>query len=453
VSRRRVAVLASTDRVRAGVRQALAAYGWEVEEHAPDGRFNGDLSHAEMAVLECTPRTNDPGMRAAQQIRLRNGRIRIIILANESSEDLAIEALRIGAVEYLKPPFDFSRLKPPPEPQAAKEKGGMPEIAMIGESPAMVQIKNFIPRVAASDTNVLVLGETGTGKEMVANLLHRMSGRCGKPFVCVNCAAFPDSLLESELFGHEKGAFTGAIAARDGKLAQAHGGTLFFDEIGDMSIQAQAKILRAIESKEFCRLGGERRIRVDVRIVAATNRDLETLMREERFRADLYFRLNVARIHLPPLRERRADIPLLIEHLLPHYNRVFASRVKAFEGQALESMMNYIWPGNVRELKNVMEIVFLNSHPHETVVWRLPEQVLGMWRKLQDLPGDERGRLIAVLLSTHWNVSEAARKLHWSRMTMYRKLARYSITPEREGRPKRKAVSVDGESVREAAGD
>ncbi len=314
-----VAFFASTEIVRRQLRETFAALGWKASEYAADDKPSTGLTNPEMIFVECAASESDAGIRVARRIRSRSHETPIVIVASESSEELAIEAVRLAAADYLKPPFSFERLA---ETAAAvisrkRDAGSNLEMAMVGESPEMVQIKRFIPRVAISDSNVLIVGETGTGKEMVATELHQRSRRSSKPFICVNCAAFPDSLIESELFGHEKGAFTGATSVRDGKLAQAHGGTLFFDEIGDMSLLAQAKILRAIETKEVCRLGGDRRIRVDVRVIAATNRDLEALMRQDRFRPDLYFRLNVARIELPPLRDRNSDIPLLIEYLLP----------------------------------------------------------------------------------------------------------------------------------------
>ncbi len=432
-----VAVFAPTESVRRQLTEAFAALGWKASEYAADDQSRAALANHEMIFVECAAGGSDAGIRVARSIRARSRDTQIVIVAAESSEELAIEAVHLGAADYLKPPFSCEQVA---GISRRRDMVSKHEMAMVGESPEMLKIKRFIPRAAVSDSNVLIVGETGTGKEMVATELHQRSRRSSKPFICVNCAAFPDSLIESELFGHEKGAFTGAISARDGKLVQANGGTLFFDEIGDMSLLAQAKILRAIETKEVCRLGGDRSIRVDVRIIAATNRDLEALMREDRFRADLYFRLNVARIELPPLRERNSDIPLLIEHLLPHYNRVFGSRVIGFRDEALDHMLNYSWPGNVRELKNVMEIVFLNLDPRQTTVWHLPDQVTRMWRKLGELPPDEREQLLSVLFSTRWNVSEAARRMHWSRMTMYRKLARHNISPERGAAPKTRAA-------------
>jgi DNA-binding NtrC family response regulator len=436
---RRLAVLCSQSDVVRRIADALPE--WQVSDWR-SGQAAADARPVDAAVLECSSCGDDPGLALARLIRERNPQARIVFIALEGSEDLAIEALRIGAVDYLKPPLDTACLVraldrdriPAPLLQSAPElrSGGAHAAgAIVGESSGIRQVKSFLLKVAASGSNVLITGETGTGKEMIAEHIHRLGPRARKRFVCVNCSAIPDSLVESELFGHEKGAFTGAVAGRDGKLVEADGGTLFFDEIGDMSPLAQAKVLRAIESREFSRLGGNRTIRVDVRLVAATNRHLESLLREDRFRADLFFRLNVARIEMPSLRERPSDIPLLVHHFVAHYNRVFGAAVQRIAGEALEAMLAYPWPGNVRELKNVVEMIFLNLSPGETVVERLPEQVLGTWRKLNDLPRNERENLIRTLLATDWNVSAAARKLEWSRMTMYRKLAKHNIRPER----------------------
>jgi DNA-binding NtrC family response regulator len=415
--------------------------GWQVCD-CTAGWIAADAQHAQAALVECSFRDGDPGLSLARYVREHNPQARIVIVAKEGSEDLAIEALHLGAADYLKPPIDFPRFAewlnndraPDISPRHALNSpadAAPITSAIVGESAAMFQVIRFLPKVAGSSSNVLITGETGTGKEMIAEHIHRLGPRAHRRFVCVNCSAIPDGLVESELFGHERGAFTGALTARRGKLAEADGGTLFFDEIGDLSPLAQAKLLRAIESREFSRLGSDRTIRVDVRLVAATNRPLETLVREDHFRPDLFFRLNVARIELPSLRERPSDIPLLIAHFVAHYNRVFGAAVKRIAGAALEMMLAYPWPGNVRELRNVVEMIFLNLATGETVVEQLPEQVLGTWRKLNDLPGDERQNLLRTLLDTEWNVSAAARKLEWSRMTMYRKLAKYNIRPER----------------------
>jgi transcriptional regulator with PAS, ATPase and Fis domain len=245
--------------------------------------------------------------------------------------------------------------------------------------------------------------------------------------VCINSAALPDSLLESELFGYEKGAFTGADSAREGQLQRADRGTVFFDEIGDMSTYTQAKILRAIESKEVRRLGGRDSHPLDLRILAATNQNLERLMAEEKFRADLYFRLNVATIHLPPLRDRKEDLPALCEHYIQEMNRQFGREVEGFTPEALAYLLRYEWPGNVRELKNLIEAAFIDLPARRITFIDLPKQCRQWVRDAAGLSQGERNRLLSALFSTHWNVSKAAQQLHWSRMTLYRKMEKYRI--------------------------
>jgi transcriptional regulator with PAS, ATPase and Fis domain len=298
---------------------------------------------------------------------------------------------------------------------------------LIGESPSMREIKTYIDKVATTDSNVLITGETGTGKELVADLIHRKSLRSHQSLVSINCAAIPDSLLESELFGYERGAFTGAHALKEGQLKLADGGTAFFDEIGDMSPYAQAKILRVIESKTISRLGGKRRIPLNIRVIAATNQDLEQLVSQEKFRKDLYFRLNVARIHLPPLRERKDDIGLLCQHYLGELNRQFGRQIEGFTDDVFDCMIRHDWPGNVRELKNLLEATFVNAPCGKITFAHLPEQFRHRFREGASLPQDERERLLSALFSTNWNFSKAAQLLHWSRMTLYRKLGKYQI--------------------------
>lgn len=298
---------------------------------------------------------------------------------------------------------------------------------LIGESRSMRSIKDFLPKVAATDCNVLVTGETGTGKEQVVRLIHEYSPRHDKPLMCVNCAALPDSLLESELFGYEKGAFTGAGSAYAGKLRGAEGGTVFFDEIGDMSPYAQAKILRAIESREIHHLGGTKSIPLDIRIVAATNQNLDCLVAEHRFRSDLYYRLNVARIHLPPLRDRKEDIPLLADYYIGRLNERFGRRIEGLSVEALFCLLCYQWPGNVRELKNLLEAIFIDPPLNRISLSDLPEHLQSTSAAKKPPAQNERELLLSALFSTRWNKSQAARKLHWSRMTLYRKMAKYHI--------------------------
>jgi DNA-binding NtrC family response regulator len=365
-----------------------------------------------------------------------NSKPPVILIAANSSEDLAIAALKAGVADYFKQPFSFIALlasvqrcllpKLPDELKTAPA-GGSEGYEMIGGSPSMQEIKTYLLKVAATESHTLITGETGTGKELVASLIHRYSRRRQNPFVCINCAAIPDSLLESELFGYERGAFTGAHALKEGRLKLADGGTLFFDEIGDMSPYAQAKILRAIESKSVERLGGTRSIPLDIRVIAATNRNLEQLMAEEKFRTDLFFRLNVASVHLPPLRERKEDLPALCQYYIGEMNRQFGQQVEGVTAETLASLLHYDWPGNVRELKNLIEAAFVNRPSRRISLADLPQQFCTRLSEAIRLPQDERDQLLDALFSTNWNKSQAAQKLHWSRMTLYRKMVKYHV--------------------------
>ncbi len=355
-------------------------------------------------------------------------------LALVITDPAAFEDLAAAIVQHLSlttPPAAAPQTHPP-----------APEDPLVGETAQMRALKAYLATVATTDSNVLITGETGTGKEMVAQQLHRASRRQNKPFVCINCAAIPESLIESELFGYDRGAFTGATSARAGKLQQANGGTVFFDEIGEMSRFAQAKILRAIEAKEIYPLGAQRSIQLNVRIVAATNRDLEAMIRDDSFRSDLYFRLKVVRLTLPPLRDRLSDIPLLVRHWLPALNATFGRQVTTVTADVLRSLMAHSWPGNVRELKNVLEISFLHLPPHATTLASLPEPLDVLSTSVTNGGADEREQLLSALVATRWNISETARRLRWSRMTIYRRLAKYELPVTRPVTPKARAVTA-----------
>jgi two-component system response regulator HydG len=302
--------------------------------------------------------------------------------------------------------------------------------SLVASSEAMVRLRAYLPKVARSDASVLITGETGTGKERVAETVHRLSPRCAEPFVCINCAAIPDSLVESELFGFERGAFTGAQSAYPGKLRLADRGTVFFDEIGEMSPLAQAKLLRAIETREIFPIGGSRAIALDIRVIAATNQDLEPLLATNGFRRDLYYRLNVARLHLPALRERREDIPPLFEHFLAEFNRRHGLAIRGASAELAECLINYDWPGNVRELRNLVEAIFIDPPVDIVAVADLPIAFQRIFAGFVHSESDERTRLLSILRSTKWNKSRAAAELKWSRMTLYRKLSKYKITTE-----------------------
>jgi transcriptional regulator with PAS, ATPase and Fis domain len=298
---------------------------------------------------------------------------------------------------------------------------------LVGSSAVMCRLREYVRKVAATDCNVLVTGETGCGKELVARALHNDSRRCAQPLTSINCAAIPDSLFESELFGHERGAFTGAVAARAGKIEQAEGGTIFLDEIEELSPMGQAKLLRAIESRQVERLGGAGARRVDVRIVAATNQDLSQLQECGRFRKDLYYRLAVVRVIVPPLRTRLEDIPALVGHFVTQMNAELRLRLTGIEPDVLELLQSHNWPGNVRELRNVLEAVAVEKQVGDIRRSDLPPWFTPGVYEASAGPDAERYRMLQVLESTGWNKSRAARELNWSRMTLYRKMARYEL--------------------------
>lgn len=429
--------------LRRNLAELLLRHGYEVME---SGDKNGAVRCAQtrspdLIIVGSSPDGAWDGLEVVQQIRRLDRRIPVILIPATSSEELVIAALRAGINEYFKRPFAFKELVAsvdrwlsdfmPGESSATSKASWSSRITgqrMIGQSPPMREVRAYVSKVASTDSNVLITGETGTGKELVAELVHSNSHRHQKPFVCINCAAIPDTLLESELFGHERGAFTGAHALKEGKLKLADGGTAFFDEIGDMSPYAQAKILRTIESKEVHRVGGRGSIPLNVRVIAATNQDLERLVADGKFRKDLYFRLNVAGIHLPPLRDRKEDIPALFDHYIQEFNRRFGLQVEGVSEDVLDPLLRHDWPGNVRELKNLLEAVFVNRPSRTISLTDLPEQFRRRLTDAEGLPQGERDCLLSALFATNWNKSKAAQKLHWSRMTLYRKIAKYHVT-------------------------
>lgn len=304
-------------------------------------------------------------------------------------------------------------------------KPGVPLI--IGNSLAIWKVKTYIYKVAATDSHVLITGETGSGKELAARCIHQHSVRFNKPFVAINCAALPDGLLESELFGYERGAFTGAFTPYPGKLKLADGGTVLFDEIGDMSPYAQAKILRVIDTKEVYPLGARRSVPLDTRFIAATNRDLEQQVVHGSFRRDLFYRLNVAQINLPPLRDRKEDIPALVDYYIQRYSRHTRNEFKGFSIEAMEVLQNYRWPGNIRELMNLIERVFIDPPARQIDIADLPMTMSSVTGAKEEKPAEEREMLLYTLSKTNWNKTKAAERLRWSRMTVYRKIAKYHL--------------------------
>jgi transcriptional regulator with PAS, ATPase and Fis domain len=298
-------------------------------------------------------------------------------------------------------------------------------------------VRAYMPKVARSEAPVLITGPTGTGKERVARAIHHLSTRRDAPFVALNCAAIPDGLLESELFGWERGAFTGAVQASRGKAAAAEGGTLFLDEIGEMSPFAQSKLLRLLETHEVTPLGGLRPTVANIRVVAATNQELEALVTARRFRDDLYYRLNVARFVLPPLRERPEDIPVYVESFIDELNGRRDERVGRPTPHLARSILEYAWPGNVREVRNFVEAIFIDPPPGPIDFDHLPPAFQGIFSRHRGPEEAEREALREVLRQTHWNKAEAARAMNWSRMTLYRKLSKHGLPmgePDDEGK-------------------
>jgi transcriptional regulator with PAS, ATPase and Fis domain len=302
------------------------------------------------------------------------------------------------------------------------------EHELVGSSSAMAALRCYVNKVAQSDASVLICGATGTGKELVANSIHRASQRRSGPFISVNCAAIPDSLLESELFGYERGAFTGAGEQYPGKLRLADHGTVFLDEIGEMSLQGQAKILRVLETRELFPLGARRMIKIDVRFIAATNQELEPMIERRAFRQDLFFRISAGRIALPSLKEHPEDILELFLYYLKRFNRESGRNVQGPTPELADRLTAYDWPGNVRELRNCLEALFIDPPDGPIELEHLSESFQRIFRRHQPASISERDAIVLALSRTNWNKKMAARELRWSRMTLYRKLEKYKIT-------------------------
>lgn len=445
-SKKTVILLADWDeRMRGELRNRLHYQGFQVHDACNKLQAERALQRNDLhlAVLGSSQNGGWDGLDLVDEIRRRDRRLPIILIGTHSSEERVITALRAGVKDYFKRPYSLDELLASIQRNVHRaERGALvtDSVAddgplLIGESSAMRQIKTYLRKVAASACNVLIEGETGTGKEIVARLIHQYSSRCNNPLVCINCAALPDDLLESELFGHEKGAFTGAHASYEGKLKLAQGGTVFFDEIGEMSPYAQAKMLRAIESKSVDPLGSKQSIPLDIRFVAATNQDLERKMAENQFRKDLFYRLNVGRIQLPPLRERKEDLPLLLDHYLNLLNSRCCRNVEGFDQGLFDSLLRYDWPGNVRELANLLEAIFIDPPVGRITIADLPNSYCHLAEGQKQLATTERQRLLSALFATSWNKSRAAKELRWSRMTLYRKMKKYHINSSTQATP------------------
>ena len=306
----------------------------------------------------------------------------------------------------------------------------MPDAAtdLLGASPAIAQLRALLPKIGRSGAPLLVTGPTGTGKEHIARAVHANSRRADRPFVAINCGAIPDGLFEAELFGFERGSFTGALEAKKGKAVLADGGTLFLDEIGELSPMGQTKLLRLLEEGEAQPVGAPRPVNVDIRVIAATNCDVEEQVEDGTFRSDLYYRLNVARIELPGLSERPDDITVYLDHFIQRFNDRDHAHVGAPDEDLLNLLLDYDWPGNVREVRNFVEGVFIDPPEGMIHVDHIPAAFARLKASWRASGQDERARILAALDATDWNKAEAAKALHWSRMTLYRKLTKYHVS-------------------------
>ncbi len=383
------------------------------------------------------------GLTLQQKLREVDPNVAVIIMTAYASVNTAVRALKEGAFDYIVKPFDpedlahvirsalerrrLLRESAPPEiPVDARTEDGLARI--VGQTPAIEHVKEMVRIVAPADTTVLISGESGTGKELVARAIHHASPRRHMPMVAMNCAGLPEGLMESELFGHEKGAFTGAEAKRRGKFELADGGTIFIDEVGDITPKTQIDLLRVLEERVFTRVGGTEPVKADFRVVVATNRNLRKMVDEKRFRLDLYYRINVFTIVLPPLRERVADIPLLVDHFLTKYAAAMGKPKGSLSEDALNALTRHEWPGNIRELENTIERALLvrKSLVIEPRDLPLVSEDTTMEHRLS-LAEAERVHLQNILDMTGGNVSKAARALEIDRVTLYNKIKKYGL--------------------------
>lgn len=383
------------------------------------------------------------GIQTLEEIKTIKPELPVIMISGHGNIEIAVKSTRIGAYDFLEKPLSLERVlisvkraierKTLEIENKALKQDMVKKWRLIGDSQKMKQLREQIDMAAQSNSRVLILGESGTGKEIIAHLLHENSKRAEKPFIEVNCAAIPQELIESELFGHEKGSFTGAFERKKGKFELADEGTLFLDEVGDMSLPTQAKVLRVIETQEFQRVGGSRNIKVDVRIIAATNKDLREEERDGAFREDLFYRLNVIPIVVPPLRERKEDIPALVEYFLEYFAFEYRQKPKKMTPEALKSLKSYDWPGNIRELRNVIERLVIMTpsnaiEPKNLILGDTEPPDYFAIKTLRDArDAFEKTFIIKRLEENNWNISKTAEVLQIERSNLHKKIKAYDI--------------------------
>jgi two-component system, NtrC family, nitrogen regulation response regulator NtrX len=452
----RLLVVDDEEGIRKILRQVLEYEGHEVRVAGGGGEaltlfaeFKPDVTFLDVKMARMD------GLEVLDRIREQDAGAVVVMISGHGTIETAVEATRRGAYDFLEKPLDTDRLlvtirnallhRGLEEENARLRDAVESRYEIVGRSFAIRALLDRIEKVAPTDARVLITGENGTGKELVARAIHRLSSRAEQKFVEVNCAAIPSELIESELFGHMMGSFTGAVSDRPGKFEQADGGTLFLDEIGDMSLAAQAKVLRALQEGIITRVGGEKPIHVDVRVIAATNKDLEKEIATGHFREDLFFRLNVVPIQVPPLRERREDIPMLIRHFIDKAVEEQRLPPRAIDEATLERLAHMEWSGNVRELRNTVERLLILARTNEITVSDVDRLVgVGGTHSSSALSGDlltaptfaefkeraERAFILAKLREHDWNVSETARAIDMPRSNLYKKIERYALVRE-----------------------
>lgn len=443
---RRVLVVDDEENIRNLLSQILRQEGFEVET-ASDGATGlrkASSGEFDLVLLDVRIPEKD-GMEVLREIRREDPGAVVMIVTGYATLEMAVEAMRHGAFDYISKPFKKDELvvkvrRALEHEQLREENRKLHEElrarfkfeGIVGTSPKMQEVLRVAAAVAPTDATVLIYGETGTGKEILARSIHYQSPRAHGPFVAINCGAIPETLLETELFGHEKGAFTSAVGSRVGKFEAADGGTIFLDEVGDMSPAMQVKLLRVLQERTFERVGSNKPVRVDVRVIAATNKDLRQAIRDGRFREDLFYRLSVVPIELPPLRERVEDIPLLAQHFLEKYRQKYGKAVTGFTPQAVRKMRRYPWPGNVRELEFAVERAVILARTPE--IWAEDLWLGGAGgdageERLPSLADVERQHIVRVLQHTEWNLEEAAKVLGMSVAQLRRRLDQYGVGP------------------------
>ena len=462
--RRKPLILVADDEadIRSSLRMILEYEGFELAEASsgPEAIQRVEALHPDAALLDIKMPRMD-GLEALAELRRREPELPVVMISGHGTIQTAVEATRLGAFDFMEKPLERDRVLLVLR-NAIEQRRLLVEnrdlrlsfeesFRLVGASPALLQAQEAVARAAPTRASVLITGESGTGKELVARAIHRNSTRAGKPFIKVNCAAIPEELIESELFGHEKGAFTGAVREQMGKFVQADGGTIFLDEIGDMSLKTQAKVLRVLQDGEVEPVGAAKSFTVDVRVIAATNKNLLEEIRGGRFREDLYFRLNVVPIQIPALRERREDIDALGKHFADAFCRGNNYRPKTFAPDALAALRALPWPGNVRELRNAVERLIIMT-PGDTV--RASDLPAGLGLELaggrrEDGAGSivvrhagstlqafkdaaERAYLVEKLRENEWNIAATAKAIDTPRSNLYKKLEAYGIAREKD---------------------